>query len=138
MTLDDLMALVHVTDSGCWEWQGKIDARGRLICRMGSRCCKDANRIAYGLIHNAEVPIKLTRACDNPKCVLHWEGSVRSREPAPPPRRRESDLTPEEVAAFMSLWRQGIKATRLMQRFRLTACALSRLVERAQGFGRAA
>jgi hypothetical protein len=133
MTLEELMPLIRVTEDGHWEWLGKIDAAGRLIYRSGSRSCKDANRIVYALTNGCEPPVKLTKTCDNPKCVRHWEGSAKSKEPAPLPPRRETDLAPEEVAAFVECWNKGVKAPRLMQRFNLTACALSRLVCLAQG-----
>ena len=137
MTLSEFEALCRVTDSGCWEWLGPRGRDGRALYRPPFGRQTAANRYACNLATGGNLPSgHLVNHCGNALCVRfapgHWEASAKSRRPPAPPRRNDTDLTAEEVEAFIYRYWRGATTTGLERYFRVTPMARRRLVAMAQ------
>lgn len=69
LAIDRLMAKVVVSESGCWEWQGRKNTYGYGFINVDGKQLM-THRYSY-LFHIGEIPdgIFVCHKCDNPKCV---------------------------------------------------------------------
>lgn len=109
MSLDAKLKFVGwvVTDAGCWEWRGKLNASGYGLIRVGQEVT-GAHRIAYrawvGEIATGQV---VRHSCDNRTCINpnHLStGSVadNNRDMSMRDRHGTAKLTNADVAEIKS------------------------------------
>jgi hypothetical protein len=56
-------------ESGCWEWQGKLDCYGYGVFKVGDKSYK-AHRYSYELYKDSfDKSLHVLHRCDNPRCV---------------------------------------------------------------------
>ena len=66
---DRLLAKIHKTDTGCWEWTGHIGLHGYGLIWRDRKYCR-AHRIAYELFKDSITDDDcICHTCDNRRCI---------------------------------------------------------------------
>lgn len=69
-----------VTETGCWEWAGRLDKKGYGVLALREKRQVFAHRTAYSVwVGDLVDGLSICHRCDNPKCINPehlWQGST--------------------------------------------------------------